>query len=193
MGTVAFGPVAFVANVEQFSPAFTLPAADVSIQATLDCAALAAGIHREAQIFCRRSSAGSRTTALDAQNDGNSNVINSASAAFVSGDVGKFVRGGNIPDGTTIVSVDTASTVTVSQSIVLGGTGYALTIGDPWVSLGAVTGITAGGADHDRHGNVIEWGVGPTDIPDVGLTGRQVRARALFGSSVSVSGHVTTA
>jgi hypothetical protein len=61
-----------------------------------------------------------------------------------------------------------------------------------FTDLAGVTGITAGGPDHDRQGNVVETGV-KAELPSPGLSGRQVRAQILVSQTMTnISGHVVT-
>jgi phosphatidylserine/phosphatidylglycerophosphate/cardiolipin synthase-like enzyme len=62
----------------------------------------------------------------DAQTTAGSNILTSASASFTDADVGKEVVGTNIPDGTTIVSRTSPTSVTLSSAAT--GTGSSLTI-----------------------------------------------------------------
>lgn len=63
---------------------------------------------------------------------------------------------------------------------------------DPWQDYGAAGGVTAGGVDHDRLGNVTEWGVRAQPLPDAGLAGRQVRASILISQAATLSGHAAS-
>lgn len=58
-------------------------------------------------------------------------TITSATAAFVSGDVGSIVTGTGIPSGTTIDSVTNATTVVLSDAATATATGVNLTITNP--------------------------------------------------------------
>ena len=58
----------------------------------------------------------------------NTTTITSGTAAFDAGDVGAFVTGTGIPDGTTIASVTNATTAVLSAAVVGSGTGRHLTI-----------------------------------------------------------------
>lgn len=70
---------------------------------------------------------------------------------------------------------------------------YRKTSTDPtWRDFGGSSGVTIGGPDHDRHGNVVETGVQSGPFPDPGVTGRQVRAVCNLATSATLSGHVTT-
>lgn len=61
-------------------------------------------------------------------------TVTSATAAFVSGDVGKHVSGAGIPAGTTIASRTNGTTVVLSQAATVSGSGKTITVyggGDP--------------------------------------------------------------
>ena len=72
-------------------------------------------------------------------------------------------------------------------------TQYRKSTGDPWVDFGAAGGVTLGGPDHDKQGNVTETGIHSGPFPDPGISGRQIRAVVTLGVSATLSGHVTTA
>lgn len=84
----------------------------------------------------RRGPVAGARAVTDAATTSASATLNSATAAFVAGDVGKPVGGAGIPAGTTIASVQTATSVTMSANATVTGTGVALTIG------GIVTGTS---------------------------------------------------
>lgn len=69
---------------------------------------------------------------------------------------------------------------------------YRKTAQDPYVDVTAVGGVTQGPVT-DRQGNPVPYGVRGGPFPDVGSTGRQIRAVAHVSQAMSgVSGTVET-
>jgi hypothetical protein len=76
-----------------------------------------------------------------------SKTITSASASFISGDVGRSVRGDGILDGTFIESVTNSTTAVLSQASSRTASGVSLTFGQSWVldtAIGTSTGFSSG-------------------------------------------------
>ena len=73
---------------------------------------------------------GTRNTrsVADGKTTKNSPTITSATAAFTTSDVGNPISGGNIPAGTTILSLTDATTVVLSNNATANGTGRLFTI-----------------------------------------------------------------
>lgn len=69
-----------------------------------------------------RTSGANSTTASN-------NIVTSTSLAFVSGDVGRVIRGGSIPAGTYITIINSGTSVTISQNAGSTASGLVLTIG----------------------------------------------------------------
>jgi hypothetical protein len=93
-------------------------------------------------------------------------------------------------DNFVIPSVDLSAVVAgVSYTV---ATEYRPTSASAWSAFGSATGVTVGGPDHDKQGNVVETAFRTGPFPDAGHSGRQVRAIATLGVSATLSGHVTT-
>jgi hypothetical protein len=99
----------------------------------------------------------------------------------------------------TIQPADTQVTASVDLAPVAAGfdwdviVQYRKSTSDPWVNFGGASGVTTGQPNHDRQGNVVETGVHSGPFPDVGVSGRQLRALCTLGTSATLSGHITVA
>lgn len=115
------------ANTGQLT--FALAAGTVVTHVGFADALTAGTLRRRGPVAGARAVTDAATTAASA-------VLTSATAAFVAGDVGKPVAGAGIPAGTTILSWQSATSVTMTANATVAGTGVALTIG------GIVTGTS---------------------------------------------------
>jgi len=71
---------------------------------------------------------GANATFTDGVTTSASPTLTSATAAFVANDAGKSITGTNIPPGTTILSVQSATSVTLSQNATASGSALSFTI-----------------------------------------------------------------
>jgi len=108
---------------------FSLPAGTVVTHVGFADALTVGTLRRRGPVTGARAVTDAVTTAASA-------VLTSATAAFVAGDVSKPVGGAGIPAGTTILSWQSATSVTMNANATVAGTGVALTIG------GIVTGTS---------------------------------------------------
>ena len=85
-----------------------------------------------------------RVTSADGNTTSGSRTVTSASGAFTTADVGSSISGTGIPTGTTIVTVNSPTSVTISADATGTGTTAALTLGGPIRSGVTLTALTSG-------------------------------------------------
>jgi hypothetical protein len=94
---------------------------------------------------------GSRTVS-DAATTASSTTITSATANFVSGDVGAFITGGSIPSNATIASVSSTTTATLSAAASASATGVSVTIANQHGDGNADVLVSADGTHYNAYG-----------------------------------------
>lgn len=123
---------------------------------------------------------GSRTAADGVTTNASTTVTSAANAAFTQEDVGKVISSGTtaIPANATIVSVNSATSVTISAACTASTTGNTLTIGKALASASYASSRSLMGFHHggltigSQLGNVIEWSIKGENA----LTDRRPRA-----------------
>jgi hypothetical protein len=108
------------------APGLTAPA-DAEIEAFFDRAYLAPCWTYDSDTTI----SGTTRTVTDGVTTLNSNVVTSATAAFVNNDLGAVITSANLPAGTTIIAITSGTSVTVSANATAAGTAQSITIAFP--------------------------------------------------------------
>jgi hypothetical protein len=133
---------------------------------------------------------GGRTLADGVTTNG-SPIVTSATGAFTSADVGRVISGVGIPTGSFIFSLNSATSVNISQNATATGSSISITIGAaavlPAGTAGSITIITSAGGALQGAGGAIALSV----VGAVGaLTWELVAGRLPAGLTFTSDGHI---
>lgn len=80
-------------------------------------------------LICQYGTIGTRTASDGVTTNSSTTVTSASGASFAQADVGKLITGTNIPSGTIITAVASATSATISQAASGSGSGITFTIG----------------------------------------------------------------